>query len=106
MRVANALILAGMLFCLQGTFPPASQSGEAVTKEAGAATAERRTATGRARAAGPRVMTMKATAFSQDSQPTASGTAAHEGIVAADPALLPMGTRIQVSGAGAYDGVY
>ena len=54
----------------------------------------------------PRVMIVKATAYSQDAQPTAAGTEAREGIVAADPAVLPMGTRIRVTGAGAYDGFY
>jgi len=49
---------------------------------------------------------MKATAFSQEARPTASGTAPHEGIVAADPNVLPLGTRIRVTGAGPYDGVY
>lgn len=54
----------------------------------------------------PTVMRMKATAFSQEAQPTASGTAVHEGIVAADPAVLPLGSRIRISGAGPYDGTY
>jgi 3D (Asp-Asp-Asp) domain-containing protein len=37
---------------------------------------------------------------------TAKGTLAHEGVVAADPAVLPLGSRIRVSRAGAYSGVY
>ena len=37
---------------------------------------------------------------------TAKGTVTHEGIVAADPRILPLGSRIRVSGAGAYSGVY
>src|SRR6266542_563850 len=37
---------------------------------------------------------------------TAKGTHAREGIVAADPTILPLGSRIRVSGAGAYSGVY
>jgi 3D (Asp-Asp-Asp) domain-containing protein len=37
---------------------------------------------------------------------TAKGTVAHEGVVAADPAVLPLGSRIRISGAGAYNGVY
>ena len=28
------------------------------------------------------------------------------GVVAADPAVLPLGTRIRISGAGRYSGVY
>lgn len=48
---------------------------------------------------------MKATAFAQNGL-TAAGTPAREGIVAADPGVLPLGTRIRVAGAGAYDGVY
>ncbi len=49
---------------------------------------------------------MEATAFSVDSKPTAAGTEAHDGIVAADPHILPLGTRIRVTRAGAYSGVY
>ncbi len=37
---------------------------------------------------------------------TAKGTLAHEGIVAADPAVLPLGSVIRVSGAGPYSGTY
>jgi len=49
---------------------------------------------------------MQATAFAQNSKPTASGTVAHRGIVAADPAVLPFGSRVRVSGSGKYDGIY
>ncbi|MDX2167945.1 MAG: 3D domain-containing protein [Deltaproteobacteria bacterium] len=37
---------------------------------------------------------------------TRSGTPTRDGIVAADPRILPLGTRIRVSGAGRYDGEY
>lgn len=37
---------------------------------------------------------------------TASGAPVSRGIVAADPALLPLGTVIRVSGAAPYDGTY
>ncbi len=37
---------------------------------------------------------------------TAKGTVAHQGIVAADPAVLPLGSVIRVTGAGPYSGVY
>ena len=37
---------------------------------------------------------------------TAMGTPTHAGIVAADPAILPLGSRIRVSHAGAYSGTY
>jgi len=37
---------------------------------------------------------------------TAAGTPASEGIVAADPAILPLGTGIRVDGIGRYDGRY
>ena len=53
-----------------------------------------------------RVRTMVATAFVPEGEATASGTTAREGIVAADPAVLPMGTRIRVTGSKGYDGVY
>jgi rare lipoprotein A len=58
------------------------------------------------RSAPPRVMVMEATAFSRAVSPTASGTEAHEGVVAADPAVLPLGTRIRVTGTTGYDGYY
>jgi 3D (Asp-Asp-Asp) domain-containing protein len=54
----------------------------------------------------PRLLRMQATAFAQDSKPTASGTVPHRGIVAADPAVLPFGSRVRVNGAGPYNGVY
>jgi 3D (Asp-Asp-Asp) domain-containing protein len=37
---------------------------------------------------------------------TAKGTVTHQGIVAADPTVLPLGSVIQVSSAGAYSGTY
>jgi len=52
-----------------------------------------------------RVMRMEATAFSRPGV-TASGTETHWGIVAADPAVLPLGSRIRISGAGPYSGRY
>jgi 3D (Asp-Asp-Asp) domain-containing protein len=51
-------------------------------------------------------MTFNATAYSVEGQ-TASGKETREGTtVAADPAVLPLGTRVQVRGAGPYSGVY
>jgi 3D (Asp-Asp-Asp) domain-containing protein len=52
-----------------------------------------------------RPLTFKATAYSIEGQ-TADGTRAREGVVAADPRILPLGSHIRVEGAGAYDGVY
>lgn len=46
-----------------------------------------------------------ATAYSGGSR-TASGTRPRPGVVAADPAVLPMGSRIHVQGAGPYSGLY
>jgi 3D (Asp-Asp-Asp) domain-containing protein len=47
-----------------------------------------------------------ATAYSTEGE-TASGKQTREGrTVAADPAILPVGTRIQVEGAGPYSGEY
>jgi len=37
---------------------------------------------------------------------TAKGTHTHEGIVAADPDVLPLGSLIRVTGAGTYSGIY
>lgn len=50
-------------------------------------------------------MRFEATAESTDGV-TAKGTVAHQGIVAADPAVLPLGSVIRVTGAGQYSGVY
>jgi len=46
-----------------------------------------------------------ATAYAIDGI-TAAGTRARRGIVAADPKVLPLGSRIRVSNAGAYSGEY
>jgi 3D (Asp-Asp-Asp) domain-containing protein len=47
-----------------------------------------------------------ASAYSVEGE-TASGKQTREGrTVAADPKVLPLGTKIEVSGAGSYDGVY
>ncbi len=46
-----------------------------------------------------------ATAYSIKGR-SASGVHTHRGIVAADPRILPIGTRIHVYDAGKYDGVY
>jgi 3D (Asp-Asp-Asp) domain-containing protein len=56
-------------------------------------------------ARGPAPMRFEATAYSIEGK-TAAGTKTHEGIVAADPSLLPLGTRIRVSDAGGYSGEY
>jgi 3D (Asp-Asp-Asp) domain-containing protein len=47
----------------------------------------------------------EATAYTLEGQ-TASGSPTRDGVVAADPRVLPFGTRIRVSGAGQYDGEY
>lgn len=60
----------------------------------------------RMRRARPLGIRMEATAFAKHSQPTASGTIPHEGIVASDPAVLPLGSRIRITAAGIYNGVY
>lgn len=49
---------------------------------------------------------MTATAYTPTGKPTADGTRAHEGVAAADPAVLPLNSRVVVSGAGPYSGVY
>jgi 3D (Asp-Asp-Asp) domain-containing protein len=46
-----------------------------------------------------------ATAYSIEGK-TASGANTHKGIVAADPRVLPIGSRIRVSDAGEYSGEY
>lgn len=47
----------------------------------------------------------EATAYAKRST-TASGDRPQTGIVAADPRILPLGTKIRVSGAGRYSGIY
>ncbi len=47
----------------------------------------------------------EATAYSVEGK-TTQGTRTREGIVAAGPRLLPLGTRILVTGAGRYSGTY
>jgi 3D (Asp-Asp-Asp) domain-containing protein len=51
------------------------------------------------------VQTFSATAYSIEGK-TASGVQTRRGIVAADPRILPLGSRIRVSDAGTYDGEY
>jgi len=51
------------------------------------------------------VTTFRATAYSVEGK-TASGARTREGIVAADPKVLPIGSRIRVSDAGQYSGEY
>ena len=46
-----------------------------------------------------------ATAYSVEGE-TASGRTAQKGIVAADNDVLPLGTRIRITGAGRYSGEY
>jgi 3D (Asp-Asp-Asp) domain-containing protein len=47
----------------------------------------------------------EATAYTIEGK-TASGKRTRRGIVAADPRVLPLGSRIRVSDAGSYSGVY
>jgi 3D (Asp-Asp-Asp) domain-containing protein len=53
----------------------------------------------------PNAMRFKATAYTLDGK-TAAGTIARRGIVAADKDVLPLGTRIRVTGAGKHSGEY
>jgi 3D (Asp-Asp-Asp) domain-containing protein len=53
----------------------------------------------------PKVLRMFATAHSEEGE-TAAGTRSRVGTVAADPKILPIGSRIRVTGAGRYSGVY
>ena len=50
-------------------------------------------------------MRFEATAYSEKGQ-TADGSRPKQGVVAADPQILPLGTRIRIHDAGKYDGVY
>lgn len=53
----------------------------------------------------PRILDFEATAYSIEGT-TADGSQSREGIVAADPDVLPLGSRIRVHGAGSYSGEY
>jgi 3D (Asp-Asp-Asp) domain-containing protein len=53
----------------------------------------------------PKLRVFNATAYSIEGK-TASGGQARPGIVAADPAVLPLGSRIRVHDAGPYSGEY
>src|SRR5436309_69948 len=55
-------------------------------------------------AAGPRYH-VQATAYCQQGK-TADGSRSRVRTAAADPGFLPMGTRIRVTGAGRYSGIY
>ena len=50
-------------------------------------------------------MRFEATASSVSGE-TAKGTETHDGMVAADPSVLPLGSVIRVTGAGPYSGRY
>jgi 3D (Asp-Asp-Asp) domain-containing protein len=53
-----------------------------------------------------RAVPFTATAYAATGHPTASGTMPHSGVVAADPTVLPLGSRIRVHAAGQYSGEY
>ena len=53
----------------------------------------------------PRLLDFEATAYSITGT-TASGMQTRPGIVAADPEMLPLGSRIRVQDAGRYSGLY
>jgi 3D (Asp-Asp-Asp) domain-containing protein len=53
----------------------------------------------------PRLAEYEATAYSIQGR-TAAGTSTRRGIVAADPAVLPLGSRIRLHDAGPYSGEY
>jgi 3D (Asp-Asp-Asp) domain-containing protein len=53
----------------------------------------------------PKMQRFEATAYTIEGK-TASGERTRHGIVAADPKVLPIGTRIRVSDAGSYSGEY
>lgn len=53
----------------------------------------------------PMAMKFRATAYTLEGR-TAAGTIARRGIVAADTDVLPLGTRIRITGAGKHSGEY
>lgn len=93
MRVACRKLMLGLL--ISGTL------SELVG--CGASSPERRERPPSQEASGK--MSFTATAYSGGGV-TASGTRPHQGIVAADPAVLPLGSRIRVRGAGQQSAEY
>src|SRR5262249_22430849 len=65
----------------------------------------RRPPTSAPRVARGSVTTFQATAYCHGVL-TAAGTRVRAGVVAADPRVLPLGTRIRVTRSGGYDGTY
>lgn len=53
----------------------------------------------------PDIRIYEVTAYSIEGR-TASGTRAKEGVVAADPRILPLGSRVRLLDAGKFSGVY
>lgn len=52
-----------------------------------------------------RDLKMRATAYSRHGR-TASGARARRGVIAADPRVLPLGSKVKVKNAGRYSGTY
>lgn len=52
-----------------------------------------------------RPVAMQATAYAQHGT-TASGDQTHRGVIAADPDVLPLGTKVKITGAGPHSGHY
>jgi 3D (Asp-Asp-Asp) domain-containing protein len=92
----NCVSIAGGLLFLLGIGLYWSTSGMAQEK----AQSNRSSSTSK-----PKVMRFTATAHSVEGT-SASGQSSQEGTAAADPDVLPLGSRIRVSGAGKYSGEY
>jgi 3D (Asp-Asp-Asp) domain-containing protein len=88
-RLAAAVCLLGVVACGRSV-PPPEPSQPPIAAPQGAPT---------------EVQTFSATAYSIEGT-TKSGAQTRSGIVAADPRVLPLGSRIRVREAGAYDGEY
>jgi 3D (Asp-Asp-Asp) domain-containing protein len=86
-RIATLLLTVSIACVLFTGCPPRDEADRAVPEE--------------------RTMQMEARAFSDDAAVTTPGLAPlREGIVAADPNILPPGSRVRITDAGNYDGVY
>ena len=96
-RLIATFAMSGILLtCMGQTQPPASKKPAAAPTKA---------TQPRSRTKRHPLMKFVATAESV-SGVTAKGTVTHEGIVAADPDVLPLGSLIRVTGAGTYSGIY
>jgi len=105
MRLIATSALSGMLLTCMGQAATAQTPVGAAKKQAAAAKSTQSLSPPRRKTVRHPLRKFLATAESVPGV-TAKGTLTHEGIVAADPNVLPLGSLIRVTGAGPYSGIY